>query len=84
MRYHLEQRIHTLAENAVDYATGRAPSFNAEDMIFAICSELLRPLDYGECIVTSIRVPLTEEASMVSIPIVLGVRSCGCLLGLGL
>lgn len=32
MRYHLEQRIHTLAENVVDYATGGEPSFTADDL----------------------------------------------------
>jgi hypothetical protein len=40
--------------------------------------------DAGERIVTSIRVPLTEEAFMVSIPKVVGVLSCGVLLYLGL
>jgi hypothetical protein len=40
--------------------------------------------DAGERIVTSIRVPLTEEAFMVSIPKVVGVLSCGVLLCLGL
>jgi hypothetical protein len=40
--------------------------------------------DAGERIVTSIRVPLTEEAIMVSIPKVVGVLSCGVLLCLGL
>jgi hypothetical protein len=40
--------------------------------------------DAGERIVTSLRVPLTEEAFMVSIPKVVGVLSCGVLLCLGL
>jgi len=40
--------------------------------------------DSGERIVTSIRVHLTEEAFMVSIPKVVGVMSCGCVLGLAL
>ena len=35
MRYHLEQRIHTLAENIVAYDTSGVPSFTAEDVIFS-------------------------------------------------
>ena len=37
MRYHLEQRIHTLAANVLgfDHATSEAPSFTAEDVTFS-------------------------------------------------
>lgn len=36
MRYYLEQRIHTLAENVVAYATGEASLFTADDVIFSL------------------------------------------------
>ena len=52
--------------------------------ISAFWSQLLRPQDTGERTVPSFRIPLTEEASIVSILKVVGVMSCGCLLGLGL
>jgi hypothetical protein len=51
---------------------------------FAIWSQLLSPQDSGERMVPSRRVPLTEEASMVSVPKVVGVMLYGCVLGLGL
>ena len=40
--------------------------------------------DFGKRIIPSIRVQLTEEAIMVSIPKVVGLMSCGFLLCLGL
>lgn len=48
----------------------------------AVCSELLSHKTPGS--VTSRRVHLTEEAFMASIPKVVGVLTCGCLLGVGL